>query len=399
MKKICFLLNSVSISGGVYVVFQHALYMQSHGFDITIAVQDAFFDKTCYWHPDAQLLKIMPLDEAREKNYDLVIATFWSTVFELPKFKAVRVAYFVQSVESRFYESSDPRHSMALETYKLPLYFISIADWIGVYLRNIGTSKIWIVKNGIRKDLYSMSNLVNSSADRPKGLRVLVEGPFGVPYKNTALAIKVAKNLGIKDIWVLTSTPVRSIPWVSKVFSQVPIESTPEIYRACDILLKLSTVEGLFGPPLEMFHCGGTAAVLEVSGHDEYIVNTKNAFVIRRNYFDQDIKQLGVLIRDDKYLEKLKEGAIHTATLWPSWEQASSLMTESINQILSSPENRNSFLSAIAKISCTQEMQSSKNILRDTLANLKKVLPLGLINSMRTFKIYYEVLSVSMRPK
>lgn len=399
MKKVCFLLNAVSISGGVYVVFQHALFLQVQGFDVTIAVQNKFTGKTFGWHPDADLLKLMPLDEAREDRYDLVIATFWNTIFELPKFNTNRFAYFVQSIESRFYEFNDPRHLLALQTYGLPVYFISVADWIGAYLRSIGALHIWIVKNGIRKDLYSVSPDANLSVDRPNGLRILVEGPFGVSYKNTALAIKAAKNLGIKDIWVLTSTPVRSIPWVSKVFSQVPIESTPEIYRSCDILLKLSTVEGLFGPPLEMFHCGGTAAVLEVSGHDEYIVDKKNAFVIRRDFFDQDINQLKVLMRDKVYLSKLKEGASNTAALWPSWDQASSQMFKAITQILASPENKNLFLNAIAKLSDGQEIQTRKNSLGDVLVKLKRVLPSSLINSIRTIKIYFEVLSVSMRPK
>ena len=399
MKKICFLLNAISISGGVYVVLQHARYMQTQGFDVTIAVQNEFTSKTLDWHPDAKFLKIMPLDEARKKNYDLAVATFWNTIFELPKFNTDRFAYFVQSIESRFYEASDSRCSLASKTYTLPIHFISIADWIGVYLKNIGASNIWVVKNGIRKDLYSTFSTTNDSSDRPKGMRILVEGPFGVTYKNTALAIKVAKNLGIKDIWVLTSTPVRSIPWVSKVFSQVPIECTPDIYRSCDVLLKLSTVEGLFGPPLEMFHCGGTAAVMEVSGYDEYIVDKKNAFVIRREFFDQDIKQLEVLLRDQMHLSKLKKGASNTASLWPSWDEASSLMVESITQILSSPENRDIFLNAISRIPYGQEMQASKNTSSRIFMKLKRILPSGLINLIRTIKIYLEVLSVPMRPK
>jgi O-antigen biosynthesis protein len=399
MKKICFLLNAVSISGGVYVVFQHAGYMQDQGFDVTVAVKNEFTSKTFGWHPDAKFLKIIPLTEAYEKNYDLVVATFWNTIYELPKFNTNRFAYFVQSIESRFYEATDQRHSLALQTYKLPIYFVSIADWMGAYLQNIGASNIWVVKNGMRKDLYSSSLVENDYANRSKGVRILVEGPFGVPYKNTALAIKVAKNLGIKDIWVLTSTPVRSIPWVSKVFSQVPIEDTPDIYRSCDVLLKLSTVEGLFGPPLEMFHCGGTAVVMEVSGHDEYIIDNKNAIVIRRDFFEQDIEKLKLQIQDQRYLDKLKDGATHTAALWPSWDKASSQMIESINQILASPENKSLFLNAIARIPNDQEMLGVRNAFWYLVSKLKRVLPSGLINSMRTIKIYLEVLSVSMRPK
>lgn len=37
----------------------------------------------------------------------------------------------------------------------------------------------------------------------------------------------------------------------------------------------------MFGPPLEMFHCGGTSIVYDVTGHDEYIVHDKNGLVAK----------------------------------------------------------------------------------------------------------------------
>ena len=56
------------------------------------------------------------------------------------------------------------------------------------------------------------------------------------------------------------------------------------IYRSCDVIVKLSYVEGMFGPPLEMFHCGGTSIVYDVTGHDEYIVHGKNGLVAKKNF-------------------------------------------------------------------------------------------------------------------
>ncbi len=61
---------------------------------------------------------------------------------------------------------------------------------------------------------------------------------------------------------------------------KIPVESTPVIYRSCDVLLKLSKVEGMFGPPLEMFHCGGTAITYDVTGSEEYLVSGRNSLVV-----------------------------------------------------------------------------------------------------------------------
>ena len=42
-------------------------------------------------------------------------------------------------------------------------------------------------------------------------------------------------------------------------------------YARSDVVLKLSRVEGMFGPPLEGFHRGATCVVTPVTGHDEYV--------------------------------------------------------------------------------------------------------------------------------
>jgi len=53
-----------------------------------------------------------------------------------------------------------------------------------------------------------------------------------------------------------------------------------KIYSSCDILLKLSRVEGFFGPPMEMMACGGAVVVGRVTGYDEYITDGFNALVV-----------------------------------------------------------------------------------------------------------------------
>ncbi len=37
MKTVIFVIGSADISGGTYVILQHALYLQRQGFDITVA--------------------------------------------------------------------------------------------------------------------------------------------------------------------------------------------------------------------------------------------------------------------------------------------------------------------------------------------------------------------------
>lgn len=86
----------------------------------------------------------------------------------------------------------------------------------------------------------------------------------------------------------------------------------------------------MFAPPLEMFHCGGTAIVYNVTGHEEYMFNNFNSIIIK----ESDEKALGNAIqsleKDPKLLSKLKYNAIITASLWPDWSISSKNFSDAI---------------------------------------------------------------------
>ncbi|ARP39459.1 glycosyltransferase [Vibrio syngnathi] len=345
MKKICFLVGSIGISGGTYVIIQHASYLREQGYNVFIAIQSSFNEKTLKWHDKLSQLNCVSFDDAKLEKYDLVIATWWKTAVHLHEFNSQHFGYFIQSIESKFYSSEQTALRQYVDaTYKLPVHMVTEATWIQGFLKQQFGQNASLVKNGIRKDIYN-----NTNKRERTGFRVLVEGHFGVPFKNTALAIKLAKQANVRDIWVLTGSPIKWLPGVSKVFSQIPMSETANIYKQCDVIIKLSTVEGMFGPPLEMFHCGGTAIVFNVSGHDEYIINNFNARVIEDNNVDEVVRFIRELQEDVDKLNALKDGALITADSWPSWDYSSKKFSEWIKGILIQP-NSNSVSNDIKEI-------------------------------------------------
>jgi O-antigen biosynthesis protein len=325
----------MAISGGTYVIVQHAAYLHDKGYDITLAVQEPFTEQTLAWHDQASRLRCVPIEAAKSETFDLVIATWWKTAFELRHFNAPRYAYFVQSIESRFYPADEvPLRTLVDATYQLPGAYVTEAAWIRDRLAAGYGHEVALVRNGIRKDVYRTMGPTMAPRDPNRQPRVLVEGHFGVSFKNTALGVRLAREAGAKDIWVLTGTPVKWVPGVSRVFSRVPMNVTPEIYRSCDILIKLSTVEGMFGPPLEIFHCGGTAIVFDVTGHDEYIVDGQNACVVRRGDMDGVVATLRRLLDDRAELAKLQVGAQKTAKAWASWDESSAAFRDWVESTL-----------------------------------------------------------------
>jgi O-antigen biosynthesis protein len=333
--KLCFLVGSMAISGGTYVIIQHATYLHDKGYHVTLAVQEPFTEQTLSWHDQASRLRCVPIGVAQREAFDLVIATWWKTAFELRHFNAPRYAYFVQSIESRFYPAAEvPLRALVDATYQFPCAYVTEATWIRNHLAASYGHEVALVRNGIRKDIYRTIGSTVAPRNPSQQPRVLVEGHFGVAFKNTALGVRLAREAGAKNIWVLTGTPVKWLPGVSRVFSRVPMNVTPEIYRSCDILIKLSTVEGMFGPPLEIFHCGGTAIVFDVTGHDEYIVDGKNACVVQKGDMDGVVATLRRLLSNRAELVELQAGAMQTAEAWVSWDESSAAFCDWVESTL-----------------------------------------------------------------
>lgn len=389
----------MAISGGTYVIVQHAAYLHDHSYDVTLAVQEPFTAQTLAWHDYTARLRFVPIDVAKSEKFDLVIATWWKTALELQDFIAPRYAYFVQSIESRFYPESEVSLRALVDfTYRLPVAYATEATWIRDHLKTNYGHNVSLVRNGIRKDVYRATGPVMAPRDRKRQPRVLVEGNFGVSFKNTALGVRLAREADAKDIWLLTGTPVKWVPGVSRVFSRVPMNLTPEIYRSCDILVKLSTVEGMFGPPLEIFHCGGTAIVFDVTGHDEYIVDGQNACVVRRGEMDSVVTTLRRLLNDRAELARLQAGALKTAEAWVSWDESSSAFRNWVDVSLDGPTvDRASFAEFCDQafseyVRDEQQRQANfPRVPRHRLSALASRFPPTLLRTLKQFEAVTEV--------
>lgn len=317
--KCIFTLGSPAIGGGTNVIFEHATRMVREGEDVYIVTKKPIKPEEYAWHTSAHLLKWVTYEEIEDIEFDMAISTWWQTIYETYKIKAKHYVYFVQSIESKFYPENEQGLKMLAEmTYMLGMKVVTEATWIKEYLERYGIDA-YLVHNGIRKDIFTVEGDTYEKCD---GLRILVEGPVDVPFKNIPKTVKLVKQSEADEIWMLTSSDIKEYEGVDRVFSRVPPADCAKIYRSCDAIVKLSYVEGMFGPPLEMFHCGGTTVVYDVTGHDEYIAHEKNGLVAKTDDDEKVVEYINKL-KDKKYLNKLKKNAIETAKNWVSWEESS----------------------------------------------------------------------------
>jgi glycosyltransferase involved in cell wall biosynthesis len=166
--------------------------------------------------------------------------------------------------------------------------------------------------NGVDTSQFSPSVLPLS----PKGnkVRVLIEGPGGIDFKRVDDAFRMTDGIDSIEIWYVCSDGITKPNWkYDRIFNTVPFKQMPSIYRSCDILLKVSAVEGFFGPPLEMMACGGTCIVSNVTGHDEYVIDKENALIINIGDIEAGKHALTLLVTDTNLRLKLSKNGILTS--------------------------------------------------------------------------------------
>ena len=147
--------------------------------------------------------------------------------------------------------------------------------------------------------------------------------------------------------------------------------------------MKLSYVEGMFGPPLEMFHCGGTAIVYNVSGCEEYMVNGINSIIVNKDDENGVISAINKLNKDKELLKTLKTNAITTAKSWRNWDDASKEYSEVVKGISNSKFNNSKLIEQLKVMSKIWERYEINKNKADLLSNsrmLKLYLKLKNIN-------------------
>lgn len=271
--KIAYIIEEGSICGGVAVVCQHANRLAKRGFETCIVSTAGA--RSIDWFP-GQAVPVYPLEEI-PGDIDIGVATWWETTHYLYRLPIPRKCYFVQSDETRFYPPGRFERLFAEDSYRFGFEFITEAKWIQEWLKREFGVEAHYVPNGVDLEIFHPCKPLEPRAEK---IRVLVEGPADMPSKGVAEAFHALEGVEC-EIWYVNYRGVPDPAWpVDRYFYQVPMAEMKRVYSSCDILLKLSMVEGSFGPPLEMMACGGVCVVARVTGMEESIVSGKNAIVV-----------------------------------------------------------------------------------------------------------------------
>jgi O-antigen biosynthesis protein len=335
--NVAFLVNDLQLSGGVGVVVEHARQLPGHGIATTLVLARERDD------PDWRFrglgdVEVLSLAQARERRFDVAVATWWETTEALFELDARRRAYFVQSLEDRFYYPDDPQRLGAALTHDLPVHIVTEARWIAQTLEELRPGlRPLLVRNGIPKDVFASPAALDVRLHGP--LRVVIEGNPAVWFKGVGEALASVRQMTQpRHVTVVAGSRDFDATGVDEVVGPLEHEQMAALYARSDVVLKLSRVEGMFGPPLEGFHLGATCVVSAVTGHEEYVEHGVNGMVVDWDDPRGTARTLDLLARDRALLHRLRLGALATARAWPSWEQAGTTMAGALREVVRRPE-------------------------------------------------------------
>jgi glycosyltransferase involved in cell wall biosynthesis len=335
--RVAFLTQDLQLSGGVGVVVEHASRLAAdHGFDVTL-VHTGQHTETAWRFRGLEHLHVLPLDRATDFHYDVAVSTWWETAHELFELEAARYASFVQSLEDRFYEPWQPERIAAATAVDLPVRYVTEARWIANALDALhpGTRTLY-VRNGVAKDVFAGPADVVPAANGP--LRILVEGSRAVPFKGVDDALAATAVMAEeRHVTLVTPDDTGAGATADRVLARLSQAEMAALYGESHVVLKLSRVEGMFGPPLEGFHMGATCVTTPVTGHDEYVRHRHNALVVDWDDVRGTARALDLLARDRALLHHLRHNALATARAWPSWNQQSAVMAAALRAIRREP--------------------------------------------------------------
>jgi hypothetical protein len=258
-------------------------------------------------------------------------------------------AWFMQAYEAQFLEWNSPVQADLDELAASRMNVITTAQWLQQHILrhyNVEPKQTFCVLSGLDQGLWKPQPRPPLRAGgRP--VRFLVEGPIIDPRKNVAQSLRLLEELGLDYRWVGSVVDRSRVgPNCRGVDEQVPYHRMPQVYGSADVLVKASNSEGMFGPPLEMFATGGTAAVWHVQGAEEYLADRYNARLVPMNSWSRLAEAIHELAHDPEQVRSLQENALATAEAWPSWEDQADQIVATIESLV--PFGRASLVRHIA---------------------------------------------------
>lgn len=296
------------------MVYEHARHLKAVGHEVVIIYREYIAGRDNNFSKEFGIDYLVFDDiDVTAYDFDIVIATWWETFYDIFLFNARHYFYLSQDDERRFYEDANSfKVKFCNLTYQIhSIGIITISGWWQKQLQKEGNQYVMVAPNGYNSDVINAGGRVKNDTGK---LRVLIEGPGDTWFRRIDDSFKAVAGLEGIEVWYKSRGKFIDPSWkYDKVFFNVSSAEMTSIYSQCDVLLKMSEVEAFCLPNLEMMATGGTIITTNFTGHEEYAVPDSNAIVVAIRDIEAARKAV-VKLRDDRVLlARLQANAYQTA--------------------------------------------------------------------------------------
>jgi len=119
-KHIGFLLPSLKVSGGIYVIMKHASVLKDEKWDVDLIVPNSNIELLEFQKHKFNVICLA--NQTLNFQYDILVATFYNTLYtNINYYKTKNHLYLVQGYETDFYKYGDYLRIKAEKTYSIPI--------------------------------------------------------------------------------------------------------------------------------------------------------------------------------------------------------------------------------------------------------------------------------------
>ena len=309
--RCAFVLPAMEISGGIRVALLHAEMLVKAGAQVSLFTLEG--EAEWYHEGDFHFPVLSAEREKLQGTLDLAVATMWNTAeFVEQSSKIRKKKYLVQNFEVGFYPPGSPYRIATSATYRMrsQMEYVTISKWCQNWLREEYHTEAVYLPNGIDPSFYP-----KRGRDLQGKIRILIEGDCSAEHKNVDESFRIVEQLDLEkfEIWYMSyNGNPKSWYRVDRFLYRVPYEKTPEVYAACDILLKTSLLESFSYPPLEMMASGGYVVAVPNGGNLEYLKDGENCILYPQGNLAEAKAAIERILTDAELRKKLDTGAEET---------------------------------------------------------------------------------------
>lgn len=310
--KIIFVLQTLGMSGGIRIVFEHANRLANRGFEVEVWGLDAH-DST--WEADPQVRirtfkNYERMTTALSNEEAIKVATWWETAFPvwLASVKKGIPVYFIQEFETWFYPDDVVAQASVVSCYRKEFRNMTTSQYNLDEIKAIG-----LKATAIPCGYDNTTNKQISGVKREEDVLLALGRTFF--QKNFTFTLNAWKALGESrpKMWLFGGEPEMSkLDKKITYFNKPSNEEANKLYNQATVFVQTSRHEGFSLPILEAMAAGCPVICTDAHGNRDFCFDGKNCLMVDHDDTQALSKAIEKLFNDSRLRDKLSSQALNT---------------------------------------------------------------------------------------